>query len=279
MKVLVGGSTSLSFISSVRLLAKTMSKIYRRQGIKGLTLSLKAATVLLQQSVAGYVLYDVTPLGPRLARTGSGLPRLIPACHRLLIINKRPGYLLFVRFYLTVFSVYRVLEFPGKLKLNTITDPGKSFDISWFEPYVPAFTRLMSRGSKDPLDFFRAKAKAFPIFKSSPFTDTVTTCPLKEVNLKGLYSTHVVSLLEATRAVYLSSAYSIIMKMATVFYPELRRLFTMLVGLKKIDQISNSIPKKFESNWWSGLPLGKLSLKKEAAGKVRVFAMVDPITQ
>jgi len=27
------------------------------------------------------------------------------------------------------------------------------------------------------------------------------------------------------------------------------------------------------------LPLGKLGLKKEAAGKIRVFAMVDPITQ
>jgi hypothetical protein len=26
-------------------------------------------------------------------------------------------------------------------------------------------------------------------------------------------------------------------------------------------------------------PLGKLGLKEEAAGKVRVFAMVDPITQ
>jgi hypothetical protein len=130
MKVIIGGSTSLSFISSVRLLARRLSQIYRRQGVKGLTLHLKAATVLLQQSVAGYVLYDVTPLGPRVARTGSGLPRLIHANHRLIIINKRPGYLLFVRFYLTVFSVYRVLEFPGKLKLNTITDPGKSFDLA-----------------------------------------------------------------------------------------------------------------------------------------------------
>jgi len=27
------------------------------------------------------------------------------------------------------------------------------------------------------------------------------------------------------------------------------------------------------------LPMGKLGLKEEAAGKVRVFAMVDPLTQ
>jgi hypothetical protein len=34
-----------------------------------------------------------------------------------------------------------------------------------------------------------------------------------------------------------------------------------------------------KSNPYMGQALGKLSLKNEAAGKVRVFAMVDPVTQ
>jgi len=133
VKLIAGGSTSLSLIKSTVLLAKELKSIQKSQGVKGLALFLKSSSVALQQSCSGYVIKDFTKVGPRISRTRSGLPRIIPSSHRLLIINKRPGYLILIRFYLSIFYLYRVLEFKGKVKLNTITDPGKLFDLERFE--------------------------------------------------------------------------------------------------------------------------------------------------
>lgn len=56
-------------------------------------------------------------------------------------------------------------------------------------------------------------------------------------------------------------------------------------GLKVKDNVvSGPLVKWLDQTFKYGLPyagkaLGKLALKNEAAGKVRVFAMVDPVTQ
>jgi hypothetical protein len=49
------------------------------QGDKGTTLYLKSCQVLLQQSIAGYKVSDITELKSRVKRTKAGLPRIIPA--------------------------------------------------------------------------------------------------------------------------------------------------------------------------------------------------------
>jgi hypothetical protein len=83
---------------------------------------LKAAYVVLQQSLGGQRLEDLTPLGIRFARTkGKGYPRIIPVLDRK---RMAAGDLAVMRFWLTLFSIYRVIEVPGKLKLDTITAPG-----------------------------------------------------------------------------------------------------------------------------------------------------------
>jgi len=124
VKLIAGGSLSSKFISSLTVTLVELCKISQQQGIRGLVLYLKVAAVILQQASAGHKVPDLTLIGPRVKRNQSGLPRIIPACHRLVIINRRPGWEYLLRFYLTLFSIYRVIPLRGKVKLNTITDPG-----------------------------------------------------------------------------------------------------------------------------------------------------------
>nr|QXN75379.1 MAG: RNA-dependent RNA polymerase [Grapevine-associated mitovirus 4] len=138
----------------------------------------------------------------------------------------------------------------------------------------------------DPLVWMTSKASHFAIFKSSPFTDSIVTNPLKGVNLKGMWSTHVVSLLDAARTVYRSSLFDEIKRLYGFYYPELDKFFKISLFKDKLVSMSRDLgftpdvhPRWENSTAWDDRPLGKLSLKKEAAGKVRVFAMVDPITQ
>ena len=181
------------------------------------------------------------------------------------------------------------MEFPGKLKLNTITDPGVSFDVAFFSKYIEGFNNLMIKGReslKDPLSYFIKKSRPFPIFKSSPFTSSVAYSPFKPktkeggVNLTGMFSTHVVALLEAMHCIRISPLFPILKEFAELFDKRTLNVFRCMVFADPKHSDPDSWKELgFSSNPWENKPLGKLSLKKEAAGKVRVFAMVDPITQ
>lgn len=123
--VLIGGSNTKSFLLSVHSVLAALRKIRQNQGLPGLVRFLKVNSVVLQQAAAGFRLRDISPIGCRVSRNGGGLPRIIPRDHRLIILNKGPGYLYFIQFYLTLFSFYRVLIIPGKLNLSSITDKGE----------------------------------------------------------------------------------------------------------------------------------------------------------
>lgn len=277
IKLIAGGSLSLSLVKSTRLLALTLKDIQKRQGIKGLTLYLKSVSVALQQSVSGYIIKDFTAVGPRPSRTSSGLPRIIPSGHRLIIRNKGPGYLILIRYYLSLFYLYRVLEFKGKVKLNTITDPPKLFDIQRFKNYMENFTNLFLKGRQDHLDFMTSNSKFFPIFKSSPFTGFIVYNPLKDVKLYNLFSTHCIALMHSVRFISQSHLLPIIQDLSLFYFKKLKDFIHMNLGTHETDTITKELG--FSLNPYKDQALGKLSLKKEAAGKVRVFAMVDPITQ
>jgi hypothetical protein len=59
--------------------------------------------------------------GPRVA-SRRGLPLIIPGVIRLQIEAGNP---VVIRTVLTILSVYRIIKYPGSLKLATITDPFK----------------------------------------------------------------------------------------------------------------------------------------------------------
>lgn len=114
-----GGMTSGVARSAVGYMSY-LQRVYRCQGSVGVVILTKSLYVLTMQAMAGR---QACPqdLGPGVARARSGLPRIIPRQHRSRIIN---GDRFLLRLWLSWFSIYRILEIPGRLKLETITQPG-----------------------------------------------------------------------------------------------------------------------------------------------------------
>lgn len=140
-KVINGSITPIYVGVTVQML-RSFYRIARKSGIPGLVKFLKVSYVITQQTFAGYVIKDITPLGCRVARTHSGLPRVIPTQVRALMIAGDTNLL---RYVLTLLSLYRVLEYPGKLKLGSITDPASvDIDLKFFDPYLSRFTYLFT---------------------------------------------------------------------------------------------------------------------------------------
>jgi hypothetical protein len=93
-------------------------KVHKGQGVKGLAKYTQACYFYTLRYAAGDVLKVSQAFGPAVA-LNNGLPRIIPKAWRQDI---RRGNMGRVKLCLTVFSIYRVLDFKGTFKLNTITD-------------------------------------------------------------------------------------------------------------------------------------------------------------
>lgn len=91
-------------------------KIYKDQGRKGVVIHLKALHIGLMQTLGGYKPRK-SPSPVRFSRAGDGLPRVIPIDHRKRI---RKGEGSIIRLWLSLFSFFRVLDFEGKYKFETI---------------------------------------------------------------------------------------------------------------------------------------------------------------
>lgn len=78
----VGGKVSRFRVIGVCIFAYRSYKIYKNEGRKGLVLTLKVSQVLIQQSLAGYIIEDLGPLKRRVRRDRSGFPYWIPMSHR-----------------------------------------------------------------------------------------------------------------------------------------------------------------------------------------------------
>jgi len=83
---------------------------------------LKACTVALQKWLGDDKVRSLRDLEPNLPlpRTINGCPSIINRQDRQLM---RQGNISIIRFWHSLFSIYRVLSIPGKLKLETITAP------------------------------------------------------------------------------------------------------------------------------------------------------------
>jgi len=243
-----------------------VTRVGRHQGAKGLVKTLKSSTVMIQQSLGGYVIRDLTSIGPRISRTGDGLPRWLPVGVRSRI---RSGDVSMIRYTLTLTNLFRVIEFTGKIKLETITDPFKGDPqfMKYFSPYVEAYTNLMlgSAASRllDPKRL--VNPQPFPILKSGP---TVS----KEI----AYSSHPLALI---RAVLNMNKLKNIVPAMGLKSLMLRLKADELMGA--VDAIVMTPSAPFIPNLVKGPKdaIGRLGIKEEAAGKMRVFAMVDPWTQ
>lgn len=218
---------------------------------------LKASQLAVQKAIAGtpFSTYrEIEPDLPLRRLTRSGLPGIIPLSDRRAIINSRPSV---IRWWLCVFSVYRVIGIVGSLKISTITDnltvPASNLELVGSQ-LLTKVCNLKAKWPKmdRPTDRLLLLETASPSFKSS-WTGFVHDAHL---------------LLEAG------------------FYNDIL-LFFREFSMSNTERLFNLVthptfPKSkapYKSEFVSVSDLGQLSLKKEAAGKIRVFAIVDVWTQ
>lgn len=217
---------------------------------------LKACQLSIQKKLAGQpfrTLREIEPdLNlPRLSK--SGLPTVIKTTDRSSICND--SYRI-IRLWLSIFSIYRVIKIPFTVKLNTITD---NFSGSVF--HLVDFNRWLEFNSKHLLQKFTnmelkdlTSYRIIPILKSSPDGPK---------SFSHLFSSYF--------AIKDSSFNSSVMK-----WLDLTNSTNIKVLFRNIEHCF----KRFNiPNTMNIGSLGKLSFKEEAAGKLRVFAMVDVITQ
>jgi len=267
----------------VRFLYSFVAKCHtliNNQGAKGLVKFLKAAGISLQQSLGGHLVRDVATLGARISRTKTGIPRFIPVVIR---INIRRGDSAYIRLVQTLINIFRVIKFVGALKLDTITAASTATGLLTREimGFIPLFLNLFvfnrfTRRQVTTLVYRFARGPILPLFKGGPGA----------LGIKGYWNTHpivmaktLIGMMRLPRVwesflglVTLSHNFALA-KLVDAFQP-LRYLTGLLIavpkGAKVVFQYLQIEPQR---------TIGKLGFKEEAAGKVRVFAMVDGWTQ
>jgi len=253
---IMGGNKSPNWVRTCIYFLRVCNLLYDKQGAAGVVKYLKAASVILQQVCAGHKLPDMNGLGVRISRSKSGLPRIIPAHHRKMIMQ---GDSRVIKWYLTFFSLYRDIFFVGNLKLSTITNPSNASGVM-FEMY--AFIKAMKAL------YFHAEDLQFK--HSTPLNMFYTAGP--QTSRPGMN--------------FNSSPASVLRSKNLIEQDEV-----LLTSFRALAQVTNKSLLTFWDSlnftWLNpgisfkvkGTYLGKLHIKEEAAGKVRVFAMVDPWTQ
>jgi len=220
----------------------------KRHGQVYMVKYLKHSTLAIQKFIAGNPLSSLKELDnlpfPRLA---NGLPRFIPIDDRKAI---RRGDANIIRFWISLYSIYRIISIPGILKLSTITDVTSSS----IEDLKNGSSELRAISQK-----FKAK------FDKSLLEKKYTILPLETASPSSK-----VSWLEMFKIPSYLKHHNLAMYNKMVDYMD-------LMGLSKLSKQFVS----FSDVPYEGpeLMIGRLATKNEPAGKVRVFAMVDVWTQ
>lgn len=329
--------------------AKFVVRLQRRSGWRYVVIYLKACAVLLQQSVGAHKIDNTRDLNAAVSRTGAGLPRIIPIQHRRSLMS---GDIWTFRIWLTLLGLYRVIEFPGTLKLHTVTAPStlkEGFLREWYgflvsfwpvavrmwrrnaeagklrslsanhvlygskpervTPSLPVVTvgeslfdfaeRLaahVSRGGENPSQL-NLKPRLLAILKGSPNTGGIRT-PFFARG-KEASSTSIGAIFSDVR-MWLEYPAQTVLPGQVPLYPFLKEWLALVkdtvvtrlffLGDKVIAQVDpQSRDPRATPNTRGGAMsfpgfgraqgLGKLGFKCEPAGKIRVFAMVDCVTQ
>lgn len=263
------GSMRLGYVKPIISFCRYCHLTAKHQGLKGLVVTLKVLNTSLAQSIARDL--SSFPATPRVHRGQLGLPTIIPVLHRRRISLGDP---VIISYWFTLFSIYRVIEFPGKLSLSSITDSGK--DLSRFLPdwsaFCGRFWQKLSRTQpklredlKDPTHFLaKLRVSPFLIPRSTPTNDLyLSTSPFAVCSAAIAWSRSPLlpiyqDWLRLTKNTRFLNWFESFRTMAPSF-------------------LSDEALQRGERYYPSSL--GKLGLKDEPAGKIRVFAMVDCFTQ
>lgn len=265
---LVYGSFSNGFVRVNCSFAFHLAAIWRTQGVPGIVKRLKVSQVLLMQALAGRKHRSAQSVGVAIARSSGGFPRLIPAIHRRRLLS---GDVRIIRYWMTLLGLYRVLEMPGKVKINTITDPSTMKD--WVRRDLACFREEFLR--RAPFSF---RSLADTVVKPLLLC---TSSPNAMRQGTSLWSS-----ISVARALFLNKdmenlVRSYIEAMGTKPTGKTTRAF--LLNKKFIDEFvrlgKSAFAERCAESATSLVSFGSLAPKLEPAGKIRVFAMLDYLSQ
>lgn len=266
-------------------------KLFNNHGAAFTIKWLKACSVAVQKFLGDDRLVTLRTLDPDLPlpRLTNGLPRYISVSDRAAIRN---GDVRVIRFHLGLLNLYRVLEAPGVIKINTITDP-----FSGSQDYLDMIIRFLQTGSFLFFDLLPGFSK-IPAMSLSPekFVLSRSASPSNKMSAQGII-TDVMLLNENRPDLWqdmLDYLYLVKPKM-TRFVSLLQDAYSLGSELRKRREfIGLSSGRTFGSNFGDqiktkasvavhgagpGLGLSQFAIKREAAGKIRLFALLDSITQ
>lgn len=237
---------------------KFLIKMTKNHGDMYTVKYLKASQLCIQKKLAGQPFKSMREVEPdynfpRLSK--SGLPVIIKLQDRSAICNNSPRI---TRLWLSIFSLYRVIKVPFNPKLITITEKFSGSNIvlddfnRWLTITSSNLLTKFSNADKSELTI----TKVLPIVKSSP------------LGTKS-YSW----LLDSYWSLKNSDIFKDVLEYLKL--TNSKNIFTLFGNIEFLKR-KYGIRGRYKDSFG---PLGKLSFKEEAAGKLRVFAMVDVITQ
>lgn len=248
-------TTDINRIRSLHNFAMYLIKLRKHHGDMYVIKFLKASQLAIQKKIAGSPfssLREIEPDLPLPRLTASGLPLIIKLSDRAAIVR---GSLTVIRYWLSLMSLYRVLKGEFKPKLNTITDPfsGDLRVVNDFQQFLWLNSKRLLTSFSEHFDLTKLEARwIVNIQKASPSSDA---------SWKGLFHD---------------------MKNLDVYLGSTIRKYLLLTNSTRLLKLYEDAQKS-QVNEFKGLKpgrhLGQLSFKEEAAGKLRVFAMVDVFTQ
>nr|UPW42071.1 MAG: putative RNA dependent RNA polymerase [Xinjiang mito-like virus 69] len=247
-----------------------VSKINKHHGPTFCIKYLKFCQVAIQKRIAGQPfssLREIEPDLPLPRLTKSGLPTFIKSLDRQAICSNSSRI---IRLWLSLTSLYRVLEGPTKPKLSTITDPQKGDRVlektlvEYLEKFSFQATQCFSIDfapetlGASVLKFFQTASPSSKVSWTGFIADYIALTEFEE--FKSLYSSFMLYIQRTGSSGLLNA------------WRETGKLREMVEKHRYGDPTHL---KAYES-----VPaMGELSFKVEPAGKLRVFAMVDVWTQ
>lgn len=288
-----GRITNLAFrIRLTKSFFDFILKYAAAHGSKSAVKWLKGVSVALQKELGQDRLNSLLALGGALpySRMSGGLPRLIPAPQRAAI---RRGDKREIRFWLGLFNLYRILKVPGDLKISTITSPfsGNILAMSKYFEAVAKRNYFAALDGYKNIRTMRLTPDTFILSRSaSPSAKVSCTGILTDVHLLNkcqpalwqemLYYLYAVQPKVTKYITLLQDAYSLSQRILAWEGKELTGVESgrKLKVPSQVFQLKESL-SAHGFNGEGGEGLSQFAIKEEAAGKIRLFALLDSITQ
>lgn len=276
----------------VPLVSRRLASFLRHQGINTLIKRLKSCSIALNRYLSGDPVRDNWLLPVPIALR-NGLPEIIPVAHRAAI---RRGDIATIRIWTSLFNSYQGLRGIHPLpSYETIETPMPEIDLTEFRRFVPIFWEWMT---------YLGETKKVSLDRSfrnwTPYM-SLSSGPNCRVSFLG----YALDALAWRRAVKYDGQVDWLSKWLKAVGDDFTLNMIQLIQDYAEQEFDNpGFKGPIHQGWWSGpvpqsipredlwgrreLPdgtgyptpiLSKLAKKEEAAGKVRIFAIVDYWTQ